>query len=107
MSSFHIIYHCTYTVIIRCQQLTHLTNGEVSVSIGTLGVNLGVGAVATYSCSNGYGLVGQVTRTCVSDGGSSGIWSGSEPTCEGLSSVYQARIEYFNETLSSDNGSFV
>ncbi len=76
-----LTYH--YTVIIRCQQLTEPTNGEVSVSTGTHGVNLGVGALTTYSCSNGYGLVGQATRTCVSDGGSSGIWSGSEPTCEG------------------------
>ncbi len=74
--------HCT--VIVRCQSLTHPTNGEVSVSTGTLGMNLGVGAVATYSCSNGYRLVGQATRTCVSNGGSSGIWSGSEPMCEGL-----------------------
>ena len=72
-----------HAVIIRCQSLTEPTNGEVSISAGTHGVNLGVGAVATYSCSNGYGLVGQDTRTCVINRGISGIWSGSEPTCEG------------------------
>ncbi len=84
LTSHLFIQSIAHAVIIRCQQLTESTNGEVSVSTGTHGVNLGVGAVATYSCSNGYGLVGQATRTCVSDGGSSGIWSGSQPTCEGL-----------------------
>ena len=72
-----------HTVIIRCQPLTQPSNGVVSISTGTHGVNLGVGAIATYSCNSGYGLVGQASRTCVSGGGTTGTWSGTQPTCEG------------------------
>ncbi len=74
----------TLTVIIRCQPLTQPSNGWVSISTGTYGVSLGVGAIATYSCHTGYGLVGQASRTCVSDGGTTGTWSGSQPTCDGI-----------------------
>ena len=35
-------------------------------------------SVATYSCVEGYELVGESTRTC----SSSGIWSGKEPVCK-------------------------
>ena len=35
---------------------------------------------ATYSCSTGYNLVGNSTRTCQA----TGQWSGSAPTCEGM-----------------------
>ncbi len=35
------------------------------------------GGTATYSCSAGYSLVGETTRTCQA----SGVWSGSAPTC--------------------------
>ncbi len=74
-------------MIIRCQPLTQPSNGVVSISTGTHGVNLGVGAIATYSCNSGYGLVGQASRTCVSGGGTTGTWSGSQPTCEGKNST--------------------
>ncbi|XP_064398669.1 sushi, von Willebrand factor type A, EGF and pentraxin domain-containing protein 1-like isoform X2 [Halichondria panicea] len=69
-------------VIIICQPLTQPSNGVISISTGTHGVNLGVGAIATYSCNSGHGLVGQASRTCVSGGGITGTWSGAEPTCE-------------------------
>ena len=35
-------------------------------------------ATATYSCITGYTVVGPSNRTCLS----SGLWSGSDPTCE-------------------------
>ena len=42
------------------------------------------GTTATYICNTGYGLSGDVTRTCEGDGSSpTGMWSGALPTCEG------------------------
>ena len=73
-----------HAVIIRCQSLTQPSNGAVTISSGTHGVTLGRGATATYSCNTGYGLVGQATRTCVvTNGGTTGTWSGSQPACQG------------------------
>ncbi len=41
--------------------------------------------MATYSCDIGFGLSGDVMRTCGGDmSNSTGVWSGSEPTCEGI-----------------------
>ena len=34
--------------------------------------------MATYSCDTGYGLVGDLSRTC----DSADTWSGTDPTCE-------------------------
>ena len=36
------------------------------------------GSVATYTCDNGYTLMGTAERTCRSDG----RWEGSIPSCE-------------------------
>ena len=78
------ITYANHAVIIRCQPLTQPSNGGVTISSGTHGVTLGRGATATYSCDTGYGLVGQATRTCVvTNGGTTGTWSGSQPTCQG------------------------
>ncbi len=39
---------------------------------------------ATYTCESGYILSGDSSRICQSDS----IWSGSEPTCDGIVYVY-------------------
>ena len=36
-----------------------------------------IGSVASYSCDEGFELVGSTTRTCQSDG----TWSGNDPQC--------------------------
>ena len=41
------------------------------------------GTVATYSCADGYELVGEENRTCLVDG----TWTGAEPQCRSMSSV--------------------
>ncbi len=91
----------THTVIIRCQPLTQPSNGRVSISTGTHGVSLGVGAIATYSCNTGYGLVGQASRTCVSGGGTTGAWSGSQPTCEGINNLVYVRKPFTKASNST------
>ena len=59
----------------NCGTLTNSTNGQVSYTAGTT-----FGQTATYSCNTGYTLVGGSTRTCQS----TGVWSGSTPTCQGV-----------------------
>ena len=41
------------------------------------------GTVATYSCADGYELVGEENRTCLVDG----TWTGAEPQCRSRYSV--------------------
>ena len=41
------------------------------------------GTVATYSCNDGFELIGNVSRVCASDGTSvSGTWTGDISYCE-------------------------
>ena len=65
-SSFAVISCPTPGVIVSPD------NGRVSVG----GVT--IGSVATYSCDDGFTLMGTATRTCTSDG----TWSGDNPTCD-------------------------
>lgn len=70
--------------IIFCSSLSAPSNGGISVSSGTYGVSLGVGAIATFSCNTGYGLIGSARRTCETVSEQSvGTWSGSQPFCQG------------------------
>ena len=57
---------------VDCGPLMNPANGTVDITQGTT-----FNQVATYSCDTGYGLVGNMTRTCQADG----TWSGSEPIC--------------------------
>ena len=58
-----------------CGTLTDPANGQVNHTAGTT-----FGQTASYSCDTGYNLMGDSTRTCQA----TGIWSGSDPTCQGL-----------------------
>ena len=46
------------------------------------GTDNSLGATVTYSCNDGYSLVGAVTISCQGSG-SSVMWSDSIPTCQG------------------------
>ena len=59
--------------VFTCNQLTAPSNGEVFVSGFT------AGSQATYSCNDGYNIVGGATRQCVDQQG----WSGAAPICQG------------------------
>ena len=64
-----------FVAVVDCGTLNALANGQVSHTGRTT-----FGQTAVYSCDTGYILVGGRTRTCQADG----VWSGSEPTCEGV-----------------------
>ena len=51
------------------------------------------GSIATYSCSTGYELVGNLMRTCTASG-----WSGSDPGCTGISYVQFYLVEWVDKS---------
>ena len=92
------MYHIT---AIMCPGLPLLVNGVISYSD-----TLAFGAMATYTCDTGYGLSGDMTRSCGGDGSSTnGVWSGFAPTCNSitctsLSPIANGRISYSPDTTS-------
>ena len=60
--------------VVDCGNLMDPANGAVSLTTTTYN------SVATYSCNDGYTLVGDTSRTCLDDGS----WSGTAPTCTGM-----------------------
>ncbi len=78
-------------------------NGMLDTSSGTTFMN-----TATYSCDDGYGLMGDMTRTCQSDG----IWSLTAPTCRGESVgffivLYYSVLTAICPDISCPNGMIV
>ena len=66
-----------------CTELTEPMNGQIDYSTDSV-APFEFGTVATYTCSQGYELDGNPTRTCGGDGTSpNGTWSGSSPACVG------------------------
>ena len=53
------------------------------------------GSIANYSCDVGYNLIGQSSRTCLSNR----VWSGIAPTCRGLH-FQKLIVQWFNAWLS-------
>ena len=64
-----IIY---FSAAVDCGPLDDPENGTV-FHFGTT-----FGSFASYSCVNGFAVVGNIFRTCLA----SGNWSGSAPTCQ-------------------------
>ena len=60
-----------------------LPNGMVTYSVDTT-ANFEIETIATHSCSAGFALVGELTRTCMEDNQADavGVWSGSPPSCD-------------------------
>ena len=58
---------------VMCPLLTPPTNGSIDSEDGR-----SVGSMATYSCGEGFVLIGPEQRSCQSNG----AWSEPEPTCE-------------------------
>ena len=70
-----IIY---FPAVIDCGNLTAPEDGQVTFTPGVVMIlETGLDAVANYTCSDGYDLIGDEMRTCQVDG----QWAGAEPTC--------------------------
>ena len=78
---------------VDCGTLTNLTNGQVSHMGETT-----LGQTATYSCDTCYNLVGSNTRTCQS----TGVWSGSAPTCQCMLLLHHICAVLLYQVLQSD-----
>ena len=64
--------------MINCGNLTDPNDGQVAITPGVVEtIDTGLNAVAAYTCSEGYSLVGDSVRTCQD----TGEWDGGEPTC--------------------------
>ena len=67
-----------FFTVINCSLLPLLSEGQIAYTPGVVtNLETGLNAVASYSCSEGYNLVGDMIRTCQA----SGQWDGTEPTC--------------------------
>ena len=66
-----------------CPSLPDPANGEVQAS------DRSFGRVATYSCNEGYALMGSNSRRCQADAS----WSGEEPECEAIIETTMSGLE--------------
>ena len=71
--------HLCHTVVQCVEELSNPTNGNVMVTGDTYL------SEAHYDCIEGYAVVGASVRVCQADG----LWSASEPHCEG-------RVDYYH-----------
>lgn len=68
---------------VQCPELQAPGNGSMAITPGEYS-ELGLGAIANYSCDSGFFLSGGKIRGCkFSSGGTdtTGMWNGTEPTC--------------------------
>ena len=84
----------SYTAVILCSPLDVPVNGQISYSTEQHS-NLTIDTIATYSCDEGYALVGDNQRVCVDDDqlDTMGQWNGSAPSCEGML-VYSEKWQF-------------
>ena len=67
-----------FSTAIDCGNLTAPEGGRVTFTPGVvMTLETGLDAVATYTCSVGYDLVGDTMRTCQANE----QWDGTEPNC--------------------------
>jgi len=88
-----LLYHLiNLLTVIDCGLLPLLmSEGQVAYTPGVVtGLETGLNATASYSCSEGYSLVGDMTRTCQANG----QWDGAETTCmcECINQIYTASM---------------
>jgi len=76
-----------------CDELPNPQMGQVTETNGG-----NYPSSATYSCDEGYDLIGTATRTCDTEG----AWDGSAPSCEGIVCGLLQAPDMGNITLSND-----
>ncbi len=65
-----------------CTELEPIENGAISYDPVNQGPEYNLGTVATYSCEDGYMLIGSRTRNCEGSGVILGNFTGISPFCE-------------------------
>ena len=79
-----ITFH--FSAAIDCGNLIVPEGGRVTFTPGVvMTLETGLDAVGTYTCSEGYDLVGDSLRTCEANG----QWDGGEPTCMGMCTFWR------------------
>lgn len=72
-------------VALRCESLKPLLNGQYELSpFNTFGAKL------TYTCNDGFTLIGLAERVCQGDG----YWSGEAPVCKETDSPAAVDYQY-------------
>ena len=90
-----------YAKAVHCSPLniSHVGNGNITYSTGTVEDQYEYETTATYTCDSGYELTGGDTvRTCTSSHGDQ--WNGTAPACSGNIS-FKAQY-YFSMQQNSD-----
>ena len=67
---------------ITCDSILSFKNGIISYSPDMVSPFV-LGTVAAHDCDEGFSLVGIRMRVCEIGNGTTGIWSGVSPYCEG------------------------
>ena len=80
--------------LVSCPSLDNPSNGTVNCSLGDDEI-LSYEDTCNFTCDTGYGLTGNDTRTCQSDGS----WSGSDAVCS--RGKYMTSIVYTNDLFYS------
>ena len=73
-----------YTV--KCPKLKPPRNGSIAITPGEY-TELGLGAIANYSCDSGFTRIGNRIRGCKFSPGetdTTGMWNSTEPSCQGI-----------------------
>ncbi len=65
-----------------CNELEAIANGIISYAPDNQGPEYDLGTVATYSCDDGFILIGSSNRVCEDDGDILGTFAGIAPSCE-------------------------
>lgn len=80
-----------HSLPVTCLALPSPDNGGVEYNLPQLDIvgrlDYDEGAIATFSCDNGYHLNGDTERVCTSVGVIVGMWSGASPVCQGIYSL--------------------
>ena len=72
-----MVNYCCLFILVGCPTLTNPNNGMLSCSQGGDGFST-FGDACSFTCNNGYVLIGNALRICQADGS----WSGSDAVCE-------------------------
>ena len=63
-----------FLLVVSCGSLSSPTNGSITITEVTFG------ALANFTCDEGFNLIGSSSRQCLANGN----WSGNDTSCESM-----------------------